>query len=151
MKKTIFRVSLAVLLLVVGVLVCIRTAYSDRSPGIDSAISRVYKSEIRADTSNEEIAEILLQRMMNKYRIGTRGWAQWVWAYKIKEIRLEDNGFESAISTVIYVKPLIPDFWANIWTFEVEWVDNEWVRVGYMMVIDDKGEYYELRGPFSGG
>jgi hypothetical protein len=151
MKKNILRISLAILLLVFGVLICASTAFSDRSSGIDNASSRVYKSEIPAGIKNEEIAKILVKRMMDKYLIGTRGWSQWVWTYKIKEIRLGDNGFKSYVNVEIYVKPLIPDFWANYWTFEVEWVDNGWVRVVYLMLIDDRGEYYELCGPFSGG
>jgi hypothetical protein len=152
MKKSILRILLFLSFLLVGIGFCASTAFYDRSPGIDNSISRVHKSELPAGITNQEIARILVQRMMDKYKLGTRGWAQWVWAYEIKEIHLDDNeGFNEGISVEIYVKPLISDFWANFWTFEVDWVDGGWTRVGYYMVIDDKEDYYELRGPFSGG
>jgi hypothetical protein len=152
MKKGNLQSVLFVLLIFAGIIFISATAVYDRSPGMDNAISKVYKSELQAGTTNEEVANLLVQKMMAKYSIGTRGWTQWVWSYKINEIRLNDSeGFDEGIGVVLYVKPLISDYWANIWTFEVDRVDGGWVRVGYFMVIDDRGDYYELRGPFTGG
>lgn len=152
MKKNISRVSPVLLLILAFSIFCAATAFNDRSPGADNAISRVYKSELPAGTHNEEIARILVQRMMEKYSIGTRGWTEWVWAYEVKEIRLHDGkSFSQGVSVVIDLKPLFPDFWRDIWSMKVHYVENGRVRVAYLMVIDDKGDYYEIRGPFSGG
>jgi hypothetical protein len=148
MKKFIWPIIIFLGLLFITCVFLFSTAEYDSAPSPEKIQSRVFKTELPANATEEEIARILIQRMMNKHSIGTLGWVEWIWTYEIKKINLT-NGYDQV---EIHVKPLFPQFsWRNYWESDINWVGNGWVEVDYLMVIEDKGDYYELRGPFTGG
>ncbi len=148
MKTKNLIVLIVLLVCISSTCFCVLTPNYDRG-GEYSIQSRVYKDTLPEDITNEEIALKLVHRMMNRYLIGTKGWTDWVFFYKVKDIEMGENlGWTNV---VIHVVPLLPSSWQNYWSHEIDRVNWFWVRVGYFMDIEDRGTFYELRGPFSGG
>ncbi len=112
--------------------------------------ARVAKISVPSDVSEAQIAEVLVRKMMNPYRFRNFDWIRWVWSYEIVEIKIDDE-YKECLNVEIHVKPVFPGTWRDFWTFTVKPVGDGWVRVDYYMMIEEIGDYYVLRGPFSGG
>jgi hypothetical protein len=112
-------------------------------------LSRVYKFEIPSQSTDQQIVKILSERFLNKFRVGKIGWLEWVWSYKIDDIEVysDEDGKSAYISADI--QPVFYPGW-DIVNFSED-LGNGWVNFWWFTTFEDKGNYYELDGMYSGG
>ncbi len=114
-------------------------------------MSRVYKFELPNKVTDEQVAIILTEGFLNKFRVGTVGWYEWIWSYKINSIEIWDNGLFRAVGEEIIIYPVFHSSWSDSWVNYATDLGNGKTRIVWFMSLEDKGSYYVLKGPYSGG
>lgn len=114
-------------------------------------LSRVYKFELPHQIKDEQIARILTEEFLNKFRVGELGWYNWIWSYKITSIKITDNGSFKVAREEIYIYPVIHNSWTDTWVGYATEIGEGITRLTWFLSLEDKGSYYVLKGPYSGG
>ncbi len=135
---------IAILLPILLFCLCISTAFNPRNLPSDT-VATISKTKIEAQASREEITKRLVNIWMGKYRIGTIGWLDWIWKYKIDKIEFWDTT-SSCVNVYIKVLPVLPSERTLMW--DGKKVEG-WINISHTMVLSTYEDYYELSGPYS--
>jgi len=108
----------------------------------------------------------MTEKYLERYRVGPFDWYDWIglnkinissvvdyriWSFKINKIEiLSDDMYGKNIFERFEVLPAARDSWANWGDYATE-MDNIWTQMWWFLVLQDKGIYYVLDGPYSGG
>ena len=114
-------------------------------------LSRIYKFELPDQITNEQVARILTDEFLDKFRVGKLGWYNWLWSYQINSITISDDGSFMAVGEQITLYPVIHSSWADTWVGYASDIGNGQTQIIWFMSLEDKGSYYVLKGPYSGG
>ncbi|MBL8091536.1 MAG: hypothetical protein KF758_06740 [Anaerolineales bacterium] len=141
------RLLLATLIFIVFINVCKNTAYYDRSIPY-SVVATIPTSQISETATSDEIFGKLLNIWMGKYRIGTLGWLDWVWTYKIQLRHELEQLLDQCVFFEIRVITVFP-WMITEWYGLYATIDGIWIKDYYTMLLSEEGGYYKLSGPFS--
>jgi len=148
-KKTtrFHRFFLAIVVFITFINFCKNTAYYDRHIPYSIAAT-IPKPQISETATPDEVFDKLVNIWMGKYRIGTLGWLDWIWTYKIQIKHELEQSLDQCVSfelKVITVFPWMITSWYGLYGT----IDGIWIKGYYTMLLSEEEGYYKLSGPFS--
>ena len=133
--------------------------------GSPPVLIRVYKFEIPSGSSDQQIVEFMTEKYLRQYLVGRFDIYDWTGFYKLNIPFFEDSRIRSYRKDEIEIQndagdgkpvferfevyPVVRDSWDMV-NYATEEGDGG-TRWWWYLNFQDKGFYYELQGPFSGG
>ena len=146
-KRTsrIRQYSIVFIIVVILFCLCDSTAYYPRGFP-EGSLAEIPKIRLETNASREAIVTELVDIWMNKYRIGSLGWIDWIWTYEVENIDIWDSPSECVNITFKLVTVLPSDWtrWAKMQTTK----DGVWLKNSHTFQLTDFGNFYELSGPY---
>jgi hypothetical protein len=133
--------------------------------GAPPVLIRVFKFETPAGSSDQQIVRFMTEKYLRQSLVGQFDLYDWTGVYRLNmpffeddRIRLynideieiyKDVGNGKPVFVRFSVFPVVRDSWYMINYATIG--GDGWTRIWWYLNFQDKGPYYELQGPYSGG